>query len=143
MPKRKAFMEKKRCEITLSSFIKDDTVEEENQSAAFGYIEISGHIYKITFSEKQEGVDIDTSIMISDSFVNMTKSGGIESTMRFKKGVITSTTYTVSGFAFDCDIMTKDIVLKKEDNGIVLKLIYELKLGGVVRETSLTLTAVY
>ncbi len=136
-------MENKKCSITLSSFIKDDTVSENNETRALGLVEISGRGCRISFSEEQEGEKIDTRILITDSLVSLSKRGGITSDMRFIKNVLTKSEYVVSGYKFDCDIHTDNIEFTKTDSGVLLKLFYGLKIGGAVRESELTLKAVY
>ena len=79
--------------------------------------------------------------MITDSIVSLTKSGGIQSSMRFVQNVLTKSEYSVSGYSFDCDIFTKKITLTKGDNSIKLDLAYEIKIGGAIRESALSLVA--
>jgi uncharacterized beta-barrel protein YwiB (DUF1934 family) len=134
-------MEKKMAYVILSSFIKDDTTKETNESKHNGTIEITERGYRLYFDEEQEGVKINTRIMITDSIISLTKTGGIQSSMRFVQNVLTKSEYSVSGYSFDCDIFTKKITLTKGDNSIKLNLAYEIKIGGAIRESTLSLVA--
>ena len=103
---------------------------ERTEASASGYYTYGGERVEITYAEKTEGGTLTTCVVRDGASVTVTRRGAIESEMRFEEGVVHASEYAMPPYRFDCEIKTRKIRDRLEEDGGGLDLLYNMKIGG-------------
>lgn len=95
----------------------------------------------LTFTEESDGQSATSRLKITDGGVHLTKSGAINSDMRFAEGESFDTLYKVGPYAFDMTVKTKRIRCDLTENGGTLQLIYSMNIGGQEKNVRMKISA--
>ncbi len=148
-------------EITTHSIIQDTDgglpvgEEEITVTTNRGFMKIEEGRTTLSYSESAEGVRVVTEIILltlprevctacPDSTepryrVELTKHGGIESRMAFELGKTEHSLYSVPPYSFDMTLTPTSIRPSLTKEGGVIRLGYEMALGGQTRSTRLNI----
>ena len=101
-------------------------------------VEMRGADRVIRYSEEQEGVRIESEIVLSsDGSVSMMRRGGIEWCVRFAEGEEHTSLYRVPPYSFDCSVATKRVTVTEEGEALRIRLVYTMELGGGKKEVKM------
>lgn len=103
---------------------------EKTEIAPTGFLKIDGDNFNITYSEMSEGGKIVSDILITPSSVRVKRVGAVESEMYFEEGVKHQSLYTVGGYAFDTEVLTRKIRSSISKDGGDVSIFYDMKIGG-------------
>ena len=103
---------------------------EKTVSEAVGFIHCFGDEYLITYSERSEGGEVFSEILVKGGGVRVKRKGAIESDLYFEEGTEHKSLYSIPPYKFDASVLTRRIRNGLNEDGGVLDLFYNMKIGG-------------
>lgn len=136
----------KRAYFEVSSIIENidggtgtsDT--ERSDTKATGALRMDADQITLTYTEKSESGNVHTSICKSGNTVTVKRSGAIDSLMVFEEGEHFSSLYTLGAYKFDMSLYTRKIRCDIGERGGVLRLIYDMEVGGAKKSCIMKIT---
>ena len=95
----------------------------------------------VSFTERDEGGEAHSDILVRGGEVTLTKSGAIHSHMHFSEGKSHNSLYRVGPYSFDMRVVTKRIRNTLTEDGGELQLIYSMCIGGQNKNVRMKITA--
>ena len=135
----------KNVKIEIDSIVEDlddaGLVEnsDKTHTTANGTLSSKGGVLTVSYSETAENVTTSSDIIVSDSEVEVTRSGGAEYDFHFVEGKSTSAIYTVPPYSFDTEIYTRKIRKDVKDSSVKISLIYDMTIGGAKKKTRMNI----
>lgn len=107
-----------------------DGEAEKNTGYAGGFYHFCDGEILLTYSEKGEGGDVNSEILVKNGCVRVKRQGAIESNLYFEEGKTHSSLYSVPPYKFDASVTTRRIRLSLTEDGGNLDLFYNMRIGG-------------
>lgn len=103
---------------------------EVSESSLSGYYYYSDGTKRLSYTERGEGGEVNTELTVSEGVVTVSRSGAIESEMRFENGREHSSLYSVPPYKFDMTVSPRRIRCELSLSGGEIDLYYNMKIGG-------------
>ena len=95
----------------------------------------------LSYEEEQEGTKIHTDIIAhSDGAVSLDRRGGVVWCVKFRTGEESRTIYGVPPYSFDCTVKTKRAETSDTADGLKIRLVYSMNIGGSEKEVKMRIT---
>lgn len=108
-----------------------DGEAEKSTALAQGFLHCRDGLMLLTYSEKGEGGDdVYSEILVKERGVRVKRGGAIESDLYFEEGCEHKSLYCVPPYKFDACVTTRRIRNTLTDDGGMLDLFYNMKIGG-------------
>ena len=102
----------------------------EYTAEAQGFLHCRDGLILLTYSEKGEGGEVYSEILVKDGGVRVKRKGAIESDLYFEEGCEHKSLYSVPPYKFDACVTTRRIRNTLTEDGGMLDLFYNMKIGG-------------
>ncbi len=103
---------------------------EKNTTDTQGFLHCRDGLILLTYCEKGEGGEVYSEILVKDGGVRVKRKGAIESDLYFEEGCEHKSLYSVPPYKFDACVTTRRIRNTLTEDGGMLDLFYNMKIGG-------------
>jgi uncharacterized beta-barrel protein YwiB (DUF1934 family) len=107
-----------------------DGEAEKNTAEAQGFLHCRDGLMLLTYSENGEGGEVYSEILVKNGSVRVKRKGAIESDICFEEGCEHNSIYSVPPYKFDACVTTRRIRNTLTEDGGMLDLFYNMKIGG-------------
>ncbi len=103
---------------------------EKNVAEAEGFLHCREGEILLTYCEKGEGGEVYSEILVVNGGVRVKRKGAIDSDLYFEEGCEHKSLYSVPPYKFDACVTTRRIRNNLTEDGGMLDLFYNMKIGG-------------
>ena len=124
----------KRLKIRSELFFSDGEGEKEiNETDTECSFSSRDDGFLIRYSEGEGEALCAVRMLFSHGTLTVKREGAVRSELKFRQGEKLVGTYCVGAYGFDASVLTKSLTVAHSLDGILIKLSYDMSLGGVER----------